>query len=153
MKTLPKDLTLCEEWSLSIDLKLPSRSTKEWSKLFSLHNNGGTNPTTASHISAAWIRPDQSSVMLMIAYNIDNNLNYTYNVTTKLNVGNWINLKISQLSGIYAIKVDYKLVYNKTNSFPKPWANVKLVTGNTNGNFLATSHYRNFEIDTCPKKG
>ena len=71
----------------------------------------------------------------------------------KISAGNWINLKISQMSGSYEIKVDYELVYTKPN-FGK-WKDVSLVTGNTYGkeNILAIVHYRNFEINTCKPNG
>ena len=36
-KTLAENLTICEEWKLSIDLNLPNRSTTEWKNIFSLY--------------------------------------------------------------------------------------------------------------------
>ena len=91
----------------------------------------------------------------MIDYKKDTSHSYKYNITTKVNVGNWLNLGISQMSGVFEIKVDYKLVYNKTNSVSKTWTSVNLVTGNTNGkedNSTAV-RYRNFKINTCKTKG
>ena len=153
--TLATRLTICEEWKLSIDLKLPNQSTTEWRQIFSLQVNGTNDPTAGSRISEVWIQSGPSSIMLMIAYDTDSNPNNTYNITTKLEVGNWINLKISQISEVYEIWVDYKLTYNKTISTPKPWTNVKLVTDSNYGtkNVSAVVHYRNFELNTCPKKG
>ena len=78
-------------------------------------------------------------------------------MTTKINADNWINLKINQISRVYEIFVNYKLVYN-TRSVPKTWANLDLVMGNTNGSSikekrLAIVQYRNFEIKTCSVQG
>ena len=153
-KTLAEDLTICEEWKLSIDLNLPNRSTTEWKNIFSLYVDKNTGHPD-QHILAVSVRPDQSNIMLMIAYEMSINQKLTYSITKKVNAGNWINLKISQMSGMYEIKVDYKLVYNKTNSVSKTWTSVNLVTGNTNGkedNSTAV-RYRNFKINTCKTKG
>ena len=149
---LAKKVTLCKEWSLSTDLKFPNRSTTELRNFFSLHVNKKTEQLDQP-ILAVSVRPDQSNVMLMIAYNISSSQSYNYNLTKKVNAGNWINLKISQMSGSYEIKVDYELVYTKPN-FGK-WKDVSLVTGNTYGteNILAIVHYRNFEINTCKPNG
>ena len=103
---------------------------------------------------SVWIRPDQSSFMLMITYGFETNKSYTHNVTNKVSVGNWVNLKISQMNGIQEIKVDYKLVHRKANYLPKSWTNVNVIMGNTGiGNLSTVVHYRNFEISTCKTKG
>ena len=154
-ETLAKDLHICEEWNLSIDLKLPNRSVTEWSNAFSVQVIETTDLTGGSRIPTVWIRPDQSNIMLMLAYSINTNQSYTYNITKKVNAGNWINLKISQMNGRQEVKVDYELVYNKTNPVPKTWTSLSLVTGNAGKTeSISTSvHYRNFEIDTCKTKG
>ena len=103
---------------------------------------------------SVWIRPDQSSFMLMITYGFESNKNYTYNLTKKVSVGNWVNLKISQMNAVREIKIDYKLVYSKANYLPKSWINVNVIMGNTGIENLSTVvHYRNFEISTCKTKG
>ena len=152
-KTLAEDLTICEEWKLSIDLKLPNRSTTEWKNIFSLYVDKNTGHPD-QHILAVSVRPDQSNIMLMIAYEMSINQKLTYRITKKVNAGNWINLKISQMSGMYEVKVDYKLVYNKTNLVPKSWTNVKLITGKTSDkkNTSIVALYRNFKINTCKTK-
>ena len=149
-KTVAKDLTICEEWNLSIDLKLPNRSTSEWRKVFTFQVNKVL--TAKSSMPSVWIRPDQSSFMLMITYGFEET--YTYNVTKKVNAGNWVNLKISQMNAVREIKVDYKLVYSITNYTPTTWTNVNLTTGDTyaNENFSTMVYYRSFEIDTCKTK-
>ena len=152
---LAKDLTLCEEWNLSIDLKVPSRSMAKWRKIFSVQVNETTHLKGDSSIPSVWIRPDQSNIMLMIAYNIKTSQSFKYNITKKVNAGNWVNLQINQMSGVYEIKVDYELVYSKTMFVPKTWKNVNLVTGDINGkaNISTVVHYRNFKIDTCKRRG
>ena len=150
--TLAKDIKICEEWNLSIDLKLPNRSTKDWIKVFSFQFNWHNTTTTGIigdlSIPAVWIRPDKSNLMLMIKYNIDTIQSYDYNLTKKVNKDNWINLKISQISGEYKVKIDYELVYNKTNSVPKTRTGVNLVTGTINEkkNISTIVYYRNFKI-------
>ena len=154
-ETLAEDLHICEDWNLSIDLKLPKRSMTEWRQIFGVQVNETTDLTGGSRIPTVWIRPDQSNIMLMLAYNINTNQSNTYNITKKVNAGNWINLKISQMNGRQEIKVDYELVYNNTNSVPKTWTSLSLVTGNAGKkeNSSTSVHYRNFEIDTCKTKG
>ena len=123
---------------------------REWRNIFNVQVIETT--TGGPRVPTVWIRPDQSSLMVMIDYN---NTNQIYNVTMKANPNNWINLKVSQLNGVQEIKVDYKLVFNTTNSVSKTWARVNLVTGNTSGkeNIFANVHYRNFEINTYKTKG
>ena len=152
-KTLAEDLTICEDWKLSIDFKLPNRSTTEWRNMFSLYVDKNSGQPD-QHILAVSIRPVQSNIMLMINYDMSTNQRLTYNITNKVNVDNWINLKISQMSGVYEIKVDYKLVYNKTNFAPTTWTNVKLITGKTSGkeNTSIVALYQNFKINTCKTK-
>ena len=153
-KTLAKNMTICEKWNLSIDLKLTSRSTTEWTNVFSLYVNQNTGKLDQRILEVS-VRPDQSKLMLMLAYKIDTSQSYEYSIRKKVNEGNWINLKISQKSGVYEIMVDYKIVYNKTYVKPKLWRDVNLVTGNVNGkdNSSTIVHYRNFEIITCKTRG
>ena len=148
---LAKELTICEEWKLSIDLKLPNRSTTEWRNIFSLYNEPNT---LDKRILAVSIRPGQSNLMMKIANDMFTSQTYDYKVTKKVNAGNWISLKISQMKGVYEIEVDYKIVYSITNVAPKTWTKVYLITGNTNFNekVLTTIHYRNFKINTCRTK-
>ena len=152
---LSEDLTVCEEWSLSIDIKLPNRSIPKWKKVFSIQVNETVDFNGNSSIPTVWIRPDQSNIMLMIAYNTNNSQSYEYNITKKVNAGNWINLKLSQKSGLYEIMVDYKLVYNKTKFVPETWTTVNLVTGDINikDNNSTIVHYRNFNFNTCKRRG
>ena len=138
-----------------MDVRLLNRSMTEWTKLLSVQVNETTDLTGESRIPTVWIRPDQSNVMLKIEYGIDTNQSYTYNVTQKVNAGNWIKLKISQMNGRQEIEVDYELFYNKTNSIPKTWTSLSLVTGTTNGEVNTSTfvQYRNFEINTCKSTG
>ena len=152
-KTLAENLTICEEWKLSIDLKLPNRSTTEWKNIFSLYVDKNTGQPD-QHILAVSIRRVQSNIMLMINYDMSTNQRLTYNITNKVNVDNWINLKISQMSGLYETKVDHKVVYNRAYFAPTTWTNVKLAMGNTNfkENVLTIAQYRYFKINTCKIK-
>ena len=104
---------------------------------------------------AVSLRPSQSNVELLISYDFNTTQSYKYNITQKVNAGNWINLKISQVNRLYEIKIDYTLVYVKTNFGPNVWTNVNLVTGNTYGKgfFSMNVHYRNFKINTCRTRG
>ena len=127
----------------------------EWIKFFSLKVIETNDLTGRSRIPSLSIRADQSFLKLMIAQNLSKNQSYTYNLTKEVNAGNWINLKISQISGVQEVKLDYKLVYNKTNSVPKTWTNVNLVTGNTTVKEKISTfvQYRNFKIASCKTKG
>ena len=151
-ETLAEHLTLCKDWNLSIDLKLPNRSSTEWRNIFSLYQKNGQ---LDQRVLAVTIRRGQSYVWLMVEYDAYTNQNYKQIHTKKVNAGNWINLKISQMNGLHEIKIDYKLVYTQTNFTLKVWTNVYLVTGNNYGkqNFSTTVYYRNFKIETCKTTG
>ena len=152
--TLAKDLTICEEWDLSIDLKLPNRSTTEWRNIFSLYVNTITGQPD-QRILAVFVRLDYSNVVLMISYNTNTSQSDKYNLTKKVDAGNWINLKINQKREVYEIMVDYKLVYSKTEFVPKAWTNMNLVTGDIIGkdNISTIIHYRKFKINSCKTRG
>ena len=149
-KTLATGLIISEDWALSIDLKLPHQQSTKWSNIFSLQVDGSTDFSTGSRLPAVWVRPNQSEVMVMVAYNLGTNPNHTYNITTKFNTGNWINLKISQMNKVYEINIDYIQVYNTTNNMLKKWENVNIVMGNTYATkyISAFGYYRNFDIIT-----
>ena len=167
-KIVDKGLFLCEDWVLSIDFKLADQSTKNWNNLFGLQvgpwtpqnqslkhkfvDFGNGDRTAGSHILAVWVQTDRSNVMLLIKSNLNNNPNFSYNTTTKFDKYNWINLKISQTNELYEIKVNYKKVFNVTNSTPEKWMNVNLVMGNTyEARYIsAVGHYRKLKIITCP---
>ena len=156
-KTLARDLAVCEEWKLSIDLKLPNRSITKWRNVFSLIFYD-TTAYLEHRILAVSIRPGQSNVELKIANDMfakPVGVNTVTNtVTKKVNADNWINLKMSQMGGLYEIKVDYKVVYNKTNAVSEAWPNVRIVTGNTDvkEHFMFDVYYRNFKINSCKTK-
>ena len=156
-KTLAEDLTICEEWKLSIDLKLPNGSITEWRNIFGLYVDKSTGQLD-QRLLAVSITSDQSRVTLLIVYRIHTSKIYKYKITKKVKSNNWINLKVSQMKGVYEIKVDYKLVYNKSNLqkfAPTSRTNVKLVTGKVSGkpsgeeNISIIVQYRNFKINTC----
>ena len=152
-KTLAEDLTICEEWKLSIDLKLPNGSITEWRNIFGLYVDKSTGQLD-QHSLAVSITSDQSRVTLLIVYRIHTSKISKYKIRKKVNSNNWINLNLSQMKGVYEIKVDYKLVYNKTNFAPTSWTNVKLITGKTSGkeNTSIVALYQNFKINTCKTK-
>ena len=161
-KTLAEDLNICKEWKLSIDLKLPNRSTAGWINVLDLdklsnfeksyRKNMKNTRQLDQRILAVSIRSDQSKSMLRTATGFATQ--FVYDITKKVNAGNWINLKISQISGLYEIRIDYKLVYNETNFAPKTWTNVNLVTGRTHDkeNVMTIAQYRNFKVNTCETK-
>ena len=161
-------LMICEDWSLTIDLKLTNQSTAQWINILRLQNFSlksenhrefwSADPTAKSRVLSVWVRPDQTNVMLMVASRFTQNSNLTFNITTKFNTGNWINLQMSLIHGVYEIKVDYKQVYNisyiSTNSVLRKRRIINLVMGNNNGtrNISAIGYYRNFDIISCQSK-
>ena len=156
-KTLKTGLKLCEDWDLSIDLKLPNQSTTQWKNVFGLQVEGTTNEGPGSRVPAVFIQKDQAQVKLHVSYTpFGTKSNHYYNFPNSFNTGSFINLKISQNNKVYEIKVDDKLVHKATNPNPKSWSNVKVVVGNTYGKtFYSTAlgDYRNFEIYTCSSSG
>ena len=154
-------MTLCEEWILSIDLKLPNRSTTEWSRVLNLQFDGSYTEDVPS-IPTVWIKSDKSDAIKLktcqsfIDPDCKNNKNnYFIGTTKEVNADNWLNLKISQMSGIYEIKLDYKTVHKITKFVSKKSTNVNLLIGNTSGKESISTivNYRNFKINTCKRKG
>ena len=151
---LAESLTICEDWNLSIDFEMPNRPITERKTFLSIHANKNFGKPDQRMLAVS-IQSDQSRVMLVIAYRMDTNKSFKYKTTKKVNAGNWVNLKISQMSGVYEIKVDYKLIYSKTNTLSKTWTNMNLVTGNINGTETNTTkvYYRNLKVTTCKTEG
>ena len=63
-QTLASGLTICEDWNISVDLKLPSQfaptckwQTCGWPNIFSLQVNGTIDGEMGSRIPAVWIIP------------------------------------------------------------------------------------------------
>ena len=150
-KTLKKGLTLCEDWDLSIDLKLPSQSTSKWGNIFGLQVEGTANEKPGSRVPAVFTQKSVEHVKLHVSYTpLGAESNHIYVIPNRFDTGNWINLKISQNNKAYEIKFDDKLVHTEMNSSPQVWSNVKVVIGNTYGNYsTALGEYRNFEIYSC----
>ena len=154
-KALAFDLKLCEDWDLSIDLKLPKQSTSQWRNVFGVQVKGIKDTLPGSRLPAVFIRKDEGNIHVSYT-TIGYTSNHAYDLPDKFNTGNWFNLKLSQTNKVYEIKVDDKLVHTVTNSNSKAWSNVKIVMGNTysiNGisNILpAIGEYRNFDINSCP---
>ena len=162
-KTLKKGLTLCEDWDLSIDLKLPSQSTSKWGNIFGLQVEGTRvnpwvtylgDPKPGSRVPAVFTQKSAAHVKLHVSYTpLGTESNHIYVIPNRFDTGNWINLKISQNNKLYEIKVDDKVVYKTTNSNPKSWSNVNVVMGNTYLTTLyyspAIGEYRNFEVYSC----
>ena len=87
---------------------------------------------------------------------LDNNPNYAFNLNEpgeKFNTDSWVNVKLSQIDGVYEYKINNKVLHQKVNSNPQIWRNVKVVMGNRYGNpnsdsglQSAIGEYRNFRI-------
>ena len=143
-KTLDTNLFICENWVVSIDLKLTEQSTTKWSNIFSLQLNSSVE------ILALWVRPNQSHLALLVDYNLNNTIKHSFNASIKFNIDNWLNVRVSQVNEVFEIKVDYRQVHNITNFTAETWRYVNIVTGNINETeILAVAQYRNFDIVTC----
>ena len=116
---------------------------------------GSADQSAGSRIPEVSFRQNQSDIMLRVTYDLNTYPTFTHDITHTFSTGNWINLQISQINGVYEIKVDYKQVYNTTINTPKKWRNVNLLMGNTYGTeYVSTvGHYRHFSIITCPQIG
>ena len=153
---LATGLTICEDWKLSVDLKLPSQPTPYWLNVFGVQVWSAIYGTPGAFIPAVWILKNQKEIYLHICNAVVDNHNYCFNTQTKWNTGNWINLKLSQINGIYEIRVDNKLQHKVTNTQPRTWNNVSVVIGNSyaskKGKYKpAVGEYQNFELDPCEK--
>ena len=84
--------------------------------------------------------------------------NYNFNILDekeKFNTGNWINVRVSQINGVYEYKVDGKVLHTAVNSNPHTWKNVKVIMGNRYGKAsvkTALGEYRNFRVSSRPGK-
>ena len=142
-KILKKGLKLCEDWDLSIDLKLPNQSNLIWRNFFGLQVEGTADQKPGSRVPAVFIQQDKAEVSYT-PFGTESNHVFNFPTFIKFNTGSWINLKISQNNKVYEIKVDDKLVHKEINSKPEAWSNVKVVIGSPTG----SGEYRNFEIYT-----
>ena len=100
-KTLTKGLTLCEDWDLTIDLKLPSQSTIKWGNIFGLQVEGTANEKPGSRVPAVFTQKDAAHVKLHVSYTslgTESNHFYVINyvIPNRFDTGNWINLKIRE---------------------------------------------------------
>ena len=153
-KVLATGLTICEDWKLSVDLKLPNQLTDKWLNVFGIQVATARDSTYGGRIPAIWINAKKQDIYLHICNSMNNQLNVCYNTKTKWNTGKWINLKLSQTNGLYEIRVENKLVHQVVNQTPRMWNNVKVVAGNTynNNRFVpASGQYRDFKMKTCEK--
>merc|ERR1712048_852419 len=75
---------------------------------------------------------------------------YAFNVydpEKKFNTGDWVNVKLSQINGVFEYKVNGEIVHTAINSDPQTWTNVKVVMGNRYGGDyikIALGQYRKF---------
>ena len=87
---------------------------------------------------------------------LDNNRNYAFNLNEpgeKFNTDSWVNVKLSQIDGVYEYKINNKVLHQKANSNPQTWENVKVVMGNRYATYKsAIGEYRNFRINTSSSK-
>ena len=81
---------------------------------------------------------------------------YSFNVDDsekRFNTGDWVNVKLSQINGVFEYKVNGEIVHTAINSDPQTWTNVKVVMGNRFGYHdrkIALGQYRNFKINSRP---
>ena len=103
-----------------------------------------------SRIPAVWIGPGGLN---HISCALGDNWNYYFTPKTKYNTGRWVNLKISQVNGVYEVRIDDNLIHTANNAEAQIWRNVKVVIGNTYDNYAFKSsagEYRKFEIRSSP---
>ena len=164
-QTLASRLTICEDWNISVDLKLPSQfaptctwSTCEWPNIFSLQVNGTIDGEMGSRIPAVWIIPyKQDLIWIGISTQIGDEYG-KWSQTPEIKTDQWVNLKISQRKDqatnewIFEVKLDNKQVYSISNSNPQNWSNVNVIMGNMyekNESESAKGEYRSFELSSC----
>ena len=165
-KTIASRLKICEDWDLSIDLKLPVQNTDEWINVFGLTIENPSEWLTepfgiwsGSNIPAVWIQPKSENpglkLKLSVGYTPIGSRYYRHDDPTERDWDSWINLKVSQTSGMFEVKINNVIVDSISNSNPQDWNDVKIVMGNTYGASgygsyrSAVGEYRNFEIRSC----
>ena len=135
-------------------MKFPAKGLSGYTNVFGIQVDGTKNYEAGSRIPGVWIR---NGYELKIFYTPKGTMqgfgtpfrtgNYGSTIKNGVNTGKWINLKVSQTSGVIEIKVDNKLVKTGTNQSPQTWSNVNVVIGNTYDKYkAAVGEYRNFEI-------
>ena len=150
-------MAICENWDLSIDLKLPFQNPGEWINVFgvTIKNPDKENPAlNGQSLPAVWIHPSSSQLGLNLRvsywYTEVGSKYHPHDILTNYDWDSWINLKVSQTEGMYEVKVDDVSVHTISNSNTQAWENVKIVMGNTNGWYIsAIGEYRNFEFRSC----
>ena len=168
-KTLATGLTLCNDWEISIDLKLSLNPVNKMKTktIFSLQVKGVNYPEKGSRIPSLFImkgrdyialwaslrgRPD-STVAIIYGFGQNHNGPNPEYFETKV----WYNFKLSRINGRMDMKINNKIVKRRDNIQYKSWDNVDLVMGSTSSNsneyVPAQGEYRNFEIKSCQIKG
>ena len=98
-KVLKTGIKLCQNWELTIDLKIPDQSINHWTNIFGIQKENSVNMQTGSRLPALFIQEYQSSqpsfyqthsLYLCIASEIGGNPNYPF----KFINGNQINVLI-----------------------------------------------------------
>ena len=162
-KTLATGLRLCDDWDLSIDLKLfmrPENRNKE-KNIFGLKVSGtnGYFLDPGSRLPSLFIKKGLNYIRLYASLITSSSYSFVYgeqgNGPDSIAKGKWYTLKLSQVDGWYMMKVNDKIVHIKSNTKSQTWDNVELVMGDTYGkpNFApAVGQYKNFEINSCETK-
>ena len=157
-KTLATGLRLCDDWDLSIDLKLfmrPSNRNRE-KNIFGLKVKGKTDLFPGSRLPSLFIKQGLNYIRLYASLITSSSESLVYGKQgNALATGKWHNLKLSQIDGLYVMKVNNKIVNLRSNTESQTWNNVELVMGDTYGkpNYAsAVGEYRKFEIKSCQKK-
>ena len=115
---------------------------------------GTTDGQFGARIPALWIGEGGFN---HITCALGSNANYHFNIDEsdqKYNTGNWVNVKLSQINGVYEYKINGNVLHTAVNSNPQTWNNVKVVIGNTYDH-VACKHavvgeYRKFQIHSRP---
>ena len=84
-KVLATGLTICEDWKLSVDLKLPNQPTNKWLNVFGVQVATAKHGTHGARIPAIWITANKKDIYLHICNSINNYHNFCYNTKTKWN--------------------------------------------------------------------
>ena len=163
-KVLKTGIKLCQNWELTIDLKIPDQSINHWTNIFGIQKENSVNMQTGSRLPALFIQEYQSSqpnyyqthsLYLCIASEIGGNPNYPFKFI-KWQPDKWTNLKINQINGTFKIEIDGKEYKKVQNPKPKEWNNVKIEMGNlylpNMGIWYYTAskgEYKNFKLRTC----
>merc|ERR1711937_995649 len=156
--TIATGLTMYENWSWSVDLKLPMDNipTSTWKSVFFIQVEGTDGLSqVGARLPSMFIDPLSSThVRTAIHYTHQPNGQYSRYENGEndfFSTNDWVNVAASQTNGLIEFRYNGNVVHTDINPNPVTFENVVIIMGRQLGSFgIATGEYRNFQFYSSP---